>query len=85
MYIDMQGAFRRQAQLAVETGKALVIHARLVTPANEGLFMREFSALVPAQHPVHILGWLSRPFRPFCVSHFAVVLPFCRFGVTLAI
>ena len=30
------------------------------------------------------VAWLSRPFRPFSVFCFAV-LPFCRFGITVAI
>ena len=48
------GAFRAQASLAVELGKALVVHARLVTKENEELFLREFGGLVPPEHAVHV-------------------------------
>ncbi|CAE7250796.1 tatD, partial [Symbiodinium pilosum] len=34
-------AFRAQTKLAVELGKALVVHARLVTRENESRFLRE--------------------------------------------
>lgn len=47
-------AFRAQAQLAVELGKALVVHARLVTAENEALCMNVLRELVPERHPVHI-------------------------------
>jgi len=47
-------AFRAQALLAVELGKALVVHGRLVSGENEDLFMRHFAEIVPPLHPVHI-------------------------------
>lgn len=47
-------AFRAQAQIAVELGKALVIHGRLTTVANEQLCMSVLAELVPPQHPIHI-------------------------------
>ncbi|CAE7338092.1 TATDN2 [Symbiodinium natans] len=47
-------AFRAQAKLAVELGKALVVHARLVTRENEIRFLRELKQLVPQNHPIHI-------------------------------
>merc|ERR1711957_498527 len=40
-------AFRAQVQLAVELGKALVVHARLVTPENEAMFREELEQFVP--------------------------------------
>jgi len=46
--------FRAQARLAVELKKALVVHARLVTPENEALCATVFSELVPRDHPVHL-------------------------------
>lgn len=48
------GAFRSQARLAVEHGKALVVHARLVTRENERFFFQQLRELVPAEHPVHM-------------------------------
>eukprot|EP00439_Symbiodinium_sp_Y106_P039188 s3627_g4.t2 len=47
-------AFRAQAELAVELGKALVVHARLVTRENETRFLRELTRVVPQHHPIHI-------------------------------
>eukprot|EP00928_Gymnodinium_smaydae_P079121 TRINITY_DN63135_c0_g1_i1.p1 TRINITY_DN63135_c0_g1~~TRINITY_DN63135_c0_g1_i1.p1 ORF type:complete len:433 (-),score=59.35 TRINITY_DN63135_c0_g1_i1:141-1439(-) len=47
-------AFRAQAKLAVELGKALVVHARLESAQNEELFMSNFKEIVPAEHPVHL-------------------------------
>lgn len=47
-------AFRAQARLAVELGKALVVHGRLVTAENEALCMQELSELMPPGHPMHI-------------------------------
>ena len=38
----------------MELGKALVVHARLVTKENEELFLREFGGLVPPEHAVHV-------------------------------
>ncbi|CAE8586740.1 unnamed protein product [Polarella glacialis] len=43
-------AFRAQAQLAVELGKALVIHARQA----ESLCLKVLSDLVPESHPIHL-------------------------------
>lgn len=51
---DTTQAFRAQAKLAVELGKALVVHARLVTAQNEDLCFETLSELVPVDHPVHI-------------------------------
>lgn len=46
--------FRAQAALAVELGKALVVHARLVTLANESLFLSVLEESVPKDHPIHM-------------------------------
>ncbi|CAK9096504.1 unnamed protein product [Durusdinium trenchii] len=46
--------FRAQAMLAVELGKALVIHARLTTQQNEEMFLQELKRIVPQTHPIHI-------------------------------
>mmetsp|Transcript_63409 Transcript_63409/g.206745 ORF Transcript_63409/g.206745 Transcript_63409/m.206745 type:complete len:438 (+) Transcript_63409:100-1413(+) len=46
--------FRAQAKLAVELGKALVVHARLVTPENEDMCLRVLEETVPQDHPIHI-------------------------------
>merc|ERR1712232_1522313 len=46
--------FRAQARLAVELKKALVVHARLVTPENEQLFLQALSEEVPRDHPIHM-------------------------------
>merc|ERR1712137_188325 len=46
--------FRAQARLAVELKKALVVHARLVTPDNEELFLQTLSEEVPTEHPIHM-------------------------------
>ena len=35
------GSFRKQAMLAVELKKPLVVHARLTTRENEEMFLRE--------------------------------------------
>lgn len=47
-------AFRGQAKLAVELGKALVVHARLVTEEYENLFLEELRRYVPRTHPIHM-------------------------------
>jgi len=47
-------AFRAQAAIAVELGKALVVHGRLVTAQNEELCMKVLRDIVPPEHPVHI-------------------------------
>ncbi|CAE7783973.1 TATDN2 [Symbiodinium microadriaticum] len=47
-------AFRAQAELAVELGKALVVHARLVTRENETRFLSELKRVIPQHHPIHI-------------------------------
>ena len=47
-------AFRGQAQLAVELGKALVVHARMVTAENEELCFNTLSELVPVHHPIRM-------------------------------
>jgi TatD DNase family protein len=47
-------AFRAQASLSVELNKALVIHARLVTKANEDMFLQEMEQVLPADHRIHI-------------------------------
>jgi len=47
-------AFRAQAALAVELGRALVVHARLVTRPNEALCLGVLRELVPREHPVHM-------------------------------
>lgn len=47
-------AFRGQAALAVELKKALVVHARLTSKANEDMFLHELSEAVPSEHPIHI-------------------------------
>lgn len=47
-------AFRAQAHLAVELGKALVVHGRLTSAQNEELCMRELERIVPRHHPIHI-------------------------------
>mmetsp|Transcript_27955 Transcript_27955/g.61655 ORF Transcript_27955/g.61655 Transcript_27955/m.61655 type:complete len:385 (-) Transcript_27955:65-1219(-) len=47
-------AFRAQVAIAVECKKALVVHARLVTPENEDLCMRTLQELLPKEHRVHI-------------------------------
>jgi len=46
--------WRIQVKLAVELGKALVIHARLVTEENEAIFMGVLKELVPREHPIHL-------------------------------
>ena len=46
--------------------------------------IRDFKQYYFNSSPPTSQGWLSRPFRSFSASRFAV-LPFCRFGVALAI
>jgi len=47
-------AFRAQAKLAVELGKALVVHGRLTSREYEEMCLRELENLVPSDHPIHI-------------------------------